>query len=270
MPSCRHALAVIFVCCIAPGADAADPAITAAETSVRLGLTAGYGHYEEQILPQDTEAGALLGGELSVGALSASPLGGIGLPDLYTNAGYDFSGGFLGYRGNLQNARHTPYDTRDNAFYNTVIVRLGFGAPVGTGAEFIPYLAGGYQNWNRAIGDNAGAGEYYQAGLLGGGMRFDVAASPIFVMSASAEGLAVIGGSVSAPSQDFTGDFGTSAEERVRLDADYRLGAAWHAFAGVGLTHYNYTGSQPDALGRYEPLSSTLQVNSMFGVAYGF
>jgi hypothetical protein len=80
----------------------------------------------------------------------------------------------------------------------------------------------------------------------------------------------VIGGSVSVPSQSFTGNFGTSAEERVSLDADYRLTRTWHAYAGLGVTHYGYTGSKAGASGAYEPLSATLQVNSMFGVAYGF
>jgi hypothetical protein len=170
----------------------------------------------------------------------------------------------------LQDAQATPYQADDKAYYNTVIIRLGLGRPIEGGEELIPYIAGGYQNWYRNIGGSNGTSEYYQAGLIGGGLRFDITENPMFVLSASAEGLAVIGGSVAAPSQNFRGDFGTSAEERVGLDADYRLDDAWHAFAGLGLTHYNYTGSKPNGMGAYEPSSASLQINSMLGVAYGF
>ncbi len=253
-----------------PVARAADPAVTAAETSVRLGVTAGYGGYQENISPQDTESGALVGLSGGVSALTPSGLGRYGVPDLYTDVDYSFAAGFLNYHGNLQNPQNTPYQARDNAYYNTAIVRLGFGAPLAGGPEVIPYLAGGYQNWYRNVGGAAGYGEFYQAGLIGGGLRLDISGGPGLVLSAAAEGFAVIGGSVSVPSQSFTGDFGTSAEERVSLDADYRLTRTWHAFAGLGVTHYGYTGSKPGALSLYEPLSSTIQVNSMFGVAYGF
>jgi len=249
---------------------AADPAISAAETSVRLGLDAGYGHYEENVTPQDTEAGALLGLTAGVSALTPDGLRGYGLPDLYTEVDYNFDAGFLNYHGNLQDAQNTPYQTRDNAYYNTAIVRLGLGAPLAGGTELIPYVAGGYQNWYRNVGGASGYGEFYQSGLIGGGLRLDVPGGQNLVVSAAAEGFAVLGGSVAVPSQDFSGNFGTSVEERVSLDADYRLTRTWHAFAGLGLTHYGYSGSKPGEFGEYEPLSSTIQVNSMFGVAYGF
>lgn len=270
IPAIRLAGLIGVVLMTAPVARAADPAIQAAETVVRLGLSAGYGSYSENVAPQDTETGALLGVSASASALTPGPLGRVGFPDVYSDVQYDFSAGFLNYNGNLNNPGQTPYKTTDNAYYNNVVVRLGLGAPMIGGAEIIPYIAGGYQNWYRNIGGPNGYGEYYQAGLLGGGLRLDVAAGPALVVSASAEGFAVIGGSVNVPSQSFTGQFGTSAQERVSLNADYRLNGAWHAFAGLGLTHYTYTGSKPGAAGIYEPLSTTLQVNSTFGIAYGF
>lgn len=254
----------------APVARAADPAIQAAESTVRLGVSAGYGSYSENVAPQDTETGALLGLSASASALTPGPLGRAGFPDVYSDVQYDFSAGLLNYRGNLNNLAHTPYNTNDNAYYNNVVVRLGLGAPIIGGGEIIPYIAGGYQNWYRNIGGPHGYGEYYQAGLLGGGLRMDLTAGPALVVSASAEGFAVIGGSVNVPSENFTGQFGSSAQERISLNADYRLNGAWHAFAGLGLTHYTYTGSKPGFAGIYEPLSTTLQVNSTFGIAYGF
>jgi hypothetical protein len=260
---------VVLSLAIAGVAEAASPPVTAAETQLQLGLTAGYASYEENIFPQDTETGGLLGFSAGVSALTSSRLSGP-LPDLYTDVGYDFSAGFLHYKGNLQAPGYPPYHATDNAYYNTAIVRLGLGAALNNGMEIIPYLAGGYQNWYRNVGGAGGYGEFYQSGLLGGGIKLDLTTSPALVLSASAEGLAVIGGGISVPSQNFSGDFGNTAEERVSLDADYRLTNAWHAFAGLGVTHYEYSGTKPGVSGLYEPLSTTLEINSMFGLAYGF
>jgi opacity protein-like surface antigen len=253
-----------------PAAQAANPAISASETSAQLGLTAGYSNYEENVFPQDTENGALLGFHAGLSALSRSNLSAIGLRDLYIGIEYDFSAGFLNYHGNLQTAGFPPYRANDNDYYNTAIVRLGLGRPVSGRAEIIPYIAGGYQNWYRNIAGRAGYGEFYQSGLIGGGIKLDFTTGPTLVWSVSAESLAEIGAGVSVPSQDFSGDFGTSARERVSLDADYRLTDAWHAFAGLGITHYEYSGSKPNSFGSYEPLSTTFQINSQFGISYGF
>ncbi len=263
-------MAVLLSLCTVPAAEAASLPIAAAETSARLGVTAGYSTYEENLFPQDTENGALLGLHAGLTALTPYGLSEIGLPDLYTGVEYDFSAGFLNYHGNLQTAGYPPYRANDTDYYNTAIVRLGLGKPVTGGMEVIPYIAGGYQNWYRNIGGPAGYNALYQSGLIGGGIKLDVTASPLVVLSVAAEGLGVVGGGVSVPSLSFSGNFGTSAEERVSLDADYRLTNAWHAFAGLGISHYEYAGSKPNAFGSYEPLSTTFQVNSLFGIAYGF
>jgi hypothetical protein len=250
-----------------PAARAADPAISAAETSVWLGLTGGYGNDQGQDGSQMSESGALLGISTGISALTPSGLARYGLPDLYTEVEYGFAAGFLNEHGNLNGPAASPYEAHDDAYYNTAIVRLGIGAPVDGGREVIPYVAGGYQSWNRST---AGNGEYDQAGLIGGGLRFDVVSTPLLILSAQAEGLAVIGGETSVPSRNFSGSFGTGAQERVALDADYRLHGTWHAYAGLGVTHYGEGGERLGAKLSEAPLSSALQVDSMFGVAYGF
>jgi hypothetical protein len=265
--------AVLIVCLglgVARPGHAADPAISTAETSVRLGLTAGYGSYDGTTQPQQTATGGVIGADFGVGALTPMVFGGIGFPDLYTDAGYDFTAGFLHHRANATSAAEMPYASSGNDYNNSMIVRLGLGRPVAADEEMIPFVAGGYQNWHHDIVGLSGAGALYQAGLIGAGLKFDVAASSMLVVTASAEGLAVIGGSVSAPSENFSGNLGTSAEERVSLDADYRIDQSWHAFAGLGFTHYDFSGSKSDVIGGYEPLGSALQVNSVFGIAYGF
>jgi hypothetical protein len=251
----------IILCLIAgfvQTAWAADPTVTAADTSVRLGMLAGYGEADTP----EAAGGALFGGEAGISALTSSGFGGYGLPDLYTDANYDFTAVFLPGHDNQQGALQDTYG-------NLAIVRLGLGRPVARGGEIIPYVAGGYQDWYRDA-QSGGGNAYFQTGLIGGGLKFDLPASQMLVLSASAEGLAMIGGSVSAPSQDFSGSVGTGAEERVGLDADYRLNQSWHAYAGLGVTHYNYAGPKYDSADGNFPSGAALQVNSMFGVAYGF
>ncbi len=250
-------------------AQAATPAITAAESTVRLGLTAGYARYQESISPQDTETGALLGLEAGVGSLTPAVFGRYGWPDLYAGVSYDFSAGAVQNRGNVEDGPAQAYRADGTNYFNTAVVRLGLGRPILENAEIIPYAAGGYQNWNRNAG-MAGVHADYQAGMLGGGIKFDVAATPLLVVSALAEGFALVGGAVSVPSEDFSQGLGVSAEERVSLDADYRINHGWHAYAGLGLTHYGYSGTTPDAAGVFAMSNTTLQLNSMIGLAYGF
>jgi hypothetical protein len=189
------------------------------------------------------------------------------LPDLYASAGYDFSAGVI---GGPQGRDGTPFAAHDDAYYNTATIRLGAGAPVGGHMEMIPYVVAGYQNWSRTSAGPGGYGEFYQSEILGGGLRFDLAGTPSVVVSASAEGYAMIGGAGPGPSQDFNDDLGARAEERVSLDADYRLSRTWHAFAGLGVRHFEYNGYKPTAPGFGEPGGAALQISSMFGLAYGF
>ncbi len=254
---------------VAPrSASAAPPSIAAAETAVRLGLSAGYGTYAGNI-PHE-ENGALLGAEF--GASLLTPMTGRtpGGLDLYASVNYEFSAQFLQHDGSRGDATGAPYPAHENGYYNHAEVRLGLGHAVYDGAEIIPYAAAGYQNWYRDTGGAAGYGHFYQAGMIGGGLKLDVVATPLLVVSADAEGFALLGGMVTAPSQNFPGGLGASAEERVSLDADYRLNNAWHVFAGLGVTHYNETGSKPSDVGGYEPMSTTLDVNSLLGLSYGF
>ena len=36
--------------------------------------------------------------------------------------------------------------------------------------------------------------------------------------------------------------FGSSGQEHVSLNADYRLNSSWHVYGGLNYTHFNYTG----------------------------
>jgi hypothetical protein len=135
--------------------------------------------------------------------------------------------------------------------------------------ELIPFFAGGYQDWYPNITGPAGYRELYQAELLGAGLKLDVAANSRLVLSAEAEGLAVTHDSISAPALELNAPFGITGEESVRLGADWRFGRNWHIFPGLGATHFDYTGSKPEN-GFYEPPSTTLQLQSIAGMKFGF
>jgi hypothetical protein len=246
---------------------ASDQSIQAAETSVRLGLTSGYESYGRVTSEQSGQGAGVIGITAGFSDLSSSSAPGFLLPDLYASAGYDFSAGF----GNgKRDSSGTPFATHDNAYYNTATIRLGAGKPVGGRMELIPYALAGYRNWSRNSAGPAGYGEFYQSEILGGGVRFDLAGGPSVVLSASAEGYAVVGGGGSGPSQNFDEGLEASAAERVSLDADYRLNRTWHAFAGLGVNHFEYGGSKINAPGLAGPGGASLQISSMFGLAYGF
>jgi hypothetical protein len=245
---------------------AAVPAIDAAETSVRLGGIAGYGSFLGSALNSGEPSEGLLGVTAGLSDLTSSEGPGLWFPDLYADAAYTFTYGTSDSRPRWVYRSRTPFALHDNDYRNTAIVRLGVGMPMGGATEAIPYVAAGYESWSRRVSGPGGYGGFYQSELLGGGLRFDVATSSTFIVSASAEGFAMIGGSGSELSQDFTGDFGTNAEERVSLDADYRLSRTWHAYAGLGINHLEYTRPKADAF----DIGAALQIDSKFGIGYGF
>lgn len=240
------AVAVVSAAC----ARAAPPAINAAESTVRLGVSAGFTGLGGGSLRYATSGG--YGLDASIGALVPNRTLSWGAPDIYAG---------------VADAAITGTAGGDSPSSNTAIVRLGLGWPVSGAAELIPYVAGGYQglSYQREPG---GVAWHQDAGLLGGGLKIDVTPGPLWVVSARAEGFAVLGGTASVASQDFDTALGSGAEERVSLDADYRLRGAWHAFAGFGITHYASAGAGPGGPG--SGASNLLELNSFFGLAYGF
>ncbi|WP_201729379.1 hypothetical protein [Acidocella sp. C78] len=247
-------------------AQGVNPAIAASETRVSLGVTAsGYTYRESGGV--DRESGVLPGFSAGVSRLGPA----LGMRDIYTGVVYDFAGGALGYQGYLQGGAGAPrpYDQSDSARFNHVEVQLGAAVPLGRAISVLPFVAIGYQSWSRNVGGGSGYGSFYHAVLAGVGAKLDYAASGRLVLSAAAEGLAVLGGGVSAPALGLSGGFGTSGEEEVRLGADWRLDNVWHVFAGLEMRHFNYAGSKPSN-GVYEPTSGTFAARGEMGVTFGF
>jgi hypothetical protein len=153
--------------------------------------------------------------------------------------------------------------------------RVGMGIRITCPHEMMitPYVAGGYQGWNRNLQGPHGIKESYSAGLVGAGALFQYAVNPRFVVSGDTEVLAVVGGGMTPHLLNGrlgSASFGTSAEEKMTLGVDYRITGHLHTYSNVSLTHFTYTGGQLALPGAYEPSSATNQLGMSLGLAYQF
>ncbi len=271
---------IVVILAVAPAAMAqrmtgVNP-ILSANNETGLAATGTLMNYQERLpSPADIESGGMPGF-----AAKYSLMGDYfsSLPNLYFAVNYQFNSGNIAYHGALQNG--TPLESSDSATTNRVLARLGMGLPLSQSWMFTPYMAGGYQNWYRNLQGPHGYTETYSAGLVGVGLMLQYAPTQQLVLSANAQGLAVIDGGMTPsgnPFQDRLGraSFGSSGQERVILDADYRLNSSWHIYGGLNFTHFNYTGGALNSplaqfLDYTEPPSSTNLFGMQLGVAYGF
>jgi hypothetical protein len=253
-------------------------AVLAAETTVSLTASVMHTQYHENFPGGngDDENGVTPG--FSVGASALLPLPVMPFhTDLYTSIGYQFSAGNITYNGHYQDG--TPTDAIDNAVFNRIEARIGMGFPLRGGAEVIPFLAGGYQSWNRNINQKhaIGSDEFYHSGMAGGGVKLDIPLTPQLVASATGEFLGLVGGGIALNGTGVTQKFGPSAEELITLGLDYRIHGRFHIVGSAFWENFNYSGSQPQDYvigdGYYqvnEPLSVTRQFGANLGIAYSY
>jgi hypothetical protein len=248
--------------------------VLAAETNINL--SAGFMHtqYHENARPGsgDDENGFTAG--FGVGASVLLPENGLPADaDLYTALMYEFSAGNLDYGGHYL-VSNKPLQATDHAVFNRIEARLGFGFPLEGGAELIPFLAAGYQAWNRNVDITGAIGtdEFYHSGLFGGGIKLDLPIASRTVISATAEAFALAGGGIANNNFDINHSLGVSAEERISLGMDYDINGPIHVFGTGFWEHFNYAGFKPtpSTYYLYEPLSTTTQFGGNIGVAYSF
>ncbi|OYV37799.1 MAG: hypothetical protein B7Z81_05490, partial [Acidocella sp. 20-61-6] len=196
---------------------AASPAVQAAETSVYLGAGVMHSQYHENLTPGDDESGYTPG--FSVGASVLLPMRPADLanPDFYAALNYDFNAGNITYAGHYQAIDGgAPLQATDRAVFNRIEVRLGIGVPLAGGGEAIPFIAGGYQAWNRNIDSpmTVNGGEFYHTGLFGAGMKFDQPLGRLLVASVTGEVFGLAGGGITNPQigggQSFGRGFGVT------------------------------------------------------------
>ena len=252
-------------------ASAASNPLISANNEVGVAVTGTNTNYLENITPgpSDSETGLTPGF-----ALKGSFLGNVaGLSNVYAQIQYQRTMGGITYKGAVGN---TPQYGTDSMSMNRVTARLGMAFPVADNLLVIPYLTGGYQDWNRSLQGPYGYNEFYSAGLIGAGAKVEYATSPRMVFGARAEMLAVVGGGMTPsnvpgiPNGTLgSAAFDTTGEEVVGVDADYRIAGPVHLYGGLDYTHFNYSGGALHD-GFVEPSSQTNQLGIDLGVAYHF
>lgn len=264
---------------MAPTAWAASAPVGAAEDSLYLDASIMHTQYHENLSPGDDESGYTPGFGIGASILSPMRPASPASLDLYAALDYDFNAGNLKYSGHYQAppfGSGQPLDTSDRAVFNRIEARLGLGIPLATTGELIPYIAGGYQAWNRNDDVPGGAccGEFYDSGLFGFGLKFDQPVAPGLVFSADSEILGLAGGNVKANGTDFGRGFGVTAQERVELGLDEAISGRLHVFYKAYWEHFNYSGTHPEYLGdgssALEPFSTTDQFAILVGAGYSF
>lgn len=243
--------------------------IRAAETNINFSANFMHTHYSEGAL--DSENGFTPGFGVGASVLMPSAFPNI---DLYSALAYQFNAGSLNYEGQYLFSGQ-PLSATDNAVFNNIRGRLGLGFPLNGGAmEMIPYIALGYQSWNRNINNPGvvGTDEFYSAASAGGGVKLDIPLTATIVASGTAELSGIFAAHVQSNSLGLGFDMGNSAQERISLGLDDAVSGPIHVLASADLTHFNYAGSKPSASSYYfyEPLSTTTQVTVNLGVSYSF
>lgn len=249
--------------------------IVAANNEVGLAAVGTLMNYQEHITPgpSDIESGWMPGFSMKYSLMGdyfkSMP------SNLYFAVNYQFNSGNISYQGALQDKQ--PYDGTDSATTNRVLARLGKGFTLNHAMMLTPYIAGGYQSWNRHILGPYGYTEDYHSSLVGAGLMFQYAITPRLVSGVNVEGLAMIGGGMKPhnvpgvpPGYLGSASFGTSGQEKIAADIDYRVYQSWHLYGGLSFTHFNYTGGNLAVPGAFEPLSSTNLFNMSAGLAYQF
>jgi hypothetical protein len=253
----------------ASAGDAASPPVSAAENMISVNISGMHTQYHENLQVGDDESGYTPGAGVAISTLI--PYG--YSTDLYSSAAFDLNAGPIDYNGHYQTGQ--PATATDNAVFNRIEARIGVGVPLQGGAEVIPFLAGGYQAWNRNV-DAPGTvdgGEFYHTFLFGGGVKLDVPLTPRLVASATGEVFGLAGGNVQNNGIGFGRGMGVTAEERIALNLDYAITPRWHTFFGAYLEYFNYSGTHPEYFPGYyvyEPLSVTTQFGVNAGVGYSF
>jgi hypothetical protein len=256
---------------------AAAPEVAQAETTVSLDLGAMHTQYHENASPGDDESGFTPGFGAGISALL--PLRQGWNPDLYTALNYSFNAGNIHYGGHSL-FFGTPLSATDNAVFNRVEARVGLGYEFpDDGIELIPYVAAGYQAWNRNINNKGvvGTDEFYHSGFFGGGARLDLPINPSWVASFDGEILALAGGGITSNSLGVSQNFGVSGAQRFSLALDHAINTRLHFKATIFWQHSNFSGSKPQVYNFqdflvqiHEPLSTTTQFGTSLGLAYSF
>jgi len=255
-------------------------AVLAAETNLNISGAFLHTQYHENAQPGTGDDENGITGGFGVGASLLLPRM-LVFPnvDLYTALMFNFTAGNLTYGGHYL-VSGLPAQASDRAVFDRIEARFGLGFPLIGGWEAIPFIAGGYQGWNRNIENKGqiGTDEFYNTGLVGAGLKLDLPLTPRLVASATAEAMALFAGNIALNNVNINHGLGGSAQENADIGLDYAVSGPLHAFTTLSWSHFNYAGNKPTlstynascSCEYFEPLSTTTQFGANVGVAYSF
>lgn len=247
---------------------AENAAINSVNNQVGIAFAETLMNYQEHINPgpSDTESGWMPGLHFHVRGTSQR---------LYGSVNFSYNTGDINYYGALQDG--TPYNGTDSATTMRLLGKAGYMFPIASNIVLTPYIAGGWQHWNRHLLGSSGYTENYSASLVGLGAKLQYAYDPRLVLSLNVNALAILMGGMSpsglATVEGNNAQFKPSGEEDISIGADYAVFNDIHLFGNIDFTHFNYTGgslqaSYPEYA--FEPSSSTNMFGLNLGVAYSF
>ena len=255
----------------AANANSVNGSILSADNNISAAFNDTNMNYQENItkMPADSETGFMPGFTLGTSFLGSV----YGVSNLYADIHYTRDSGAIAYKGSLNTG--AVYDTTDNSTTNRVVGRVGVAFPVASNVVLTPYVAGGYQEWNRNLTGQYGYSENYSSGLVGVGGLAQYSPMNRVVLTANANIEAIVGGGMTPSNVPLYGNtlgtasFQTSGEENLGVSANYEFAPSWSVFAGLKYTHFTYTGG---ALlhGAVEPSSATNLFGVDTGIAYNF
>ena len=238
--------------------------ITRDLNAVSAGVTGSNFNYSEAVPAvygaSDAETGIVPGFRVGLSGTYDAPL----LGQMYTGLTYNQSGGNIGYRwGSVR--------TLDSASFYNVGATVGKPYFLARDIAVMPYVNGGYHQWNRNLQGTGGYNEVYSNEYAGIGVKGFYAVNRRVVLGAHAGFDAVLGGGVDAYLQRtrLHAGFKTSGEETLGLSINYAVRPGWGLYADAGYTHLNYTGGSIFYGGQtigFEPASQTNVVGVGLGV----
>lgn len=259
--------------------NASQNPIVAANNEVGIAATGTLMNYQEHFATtgvlsspiDDTESGWLPGFSVNLSGMNSNLI-----KNLYLSLNYNYSSAGIAYKGasynpNIPNSAR-PLDSTDQATTQNFIGKLGKGLFLGRNMMLTPYVAGGFQLWNRQL---PGTHERYHSELVGAGLMYQYAPTARLVLGADMRVLALVGGGIKT--SQWSSGFGTSGEETVGIHADYKISGGWHVYGGLNFTHFTYTGTgivtfyqgATKYIGK-EPPSSTNLLGMSAGLAYSY
>ena len=220
----------------------------------------------------DTQSGTLPGLEGKITTMVDA----LGISNLYAGVRYGYSGGSFGYNGATIGG--TPLHSNSNDSINNVSVELGKGFLFSPNLMLIPFIQGGYHDWQSDLQGPGGYNEDHSNGFLGFGVRGDYALNTRLVLTGRLGWAETVGGSANASGGALAAEgygpmnfaLGDTPLLQAGIGADYLLANRIHLYGGLDYTHFGYGASGVNGAGFYEPSSTTSDLTIRIGFAFGF